>query len=99
MFSLLTHARFLLPVGLLLVTACTTTLPAQQMSDARQALQAAEKVNAQNKAPDAYAEASRLLELARARMQSGDYQEARRLAMAAKQAALTAHDLASGMRY
>ena len=50
--------RALLP--LLLLTACAGP-PVQEMSDARQALQAAEQADAHKKAPESYRAARRLL--------------------------------------
>lgn len=90
MFSLLTNARPVVMLLLLLIAACSA-MPAQQMSDARQAIQAADQVNAQEKAPAEYQEARRLLDQAQAEIRMNNYRQAKRLADAAKKAALEAH--------
>ena len=68
------------------------TAPVQEMSDARQALQAAEEVGAQREASDRYAAALDLLRGAEEALTRGDYNVARERALAAKAAALAARE-------
>ena len=74
-------------------TACVSA-PVQEMSDARQALQAAEEVGAEREASDRYAAAVDLLRRAEEALNSGDYNRAREQALAAKAAALAAREQA-----
>ena len=78
-----------LSLALLLVVACVSA-PVQEMSDARQALQAAEQADAHEKAPESYRAARRLLEEAEQHLDAGDYRAARDSAMAARQESVTA---------
>jgi len=71
----------------LLMSACGG-LPVQEMSDARQALQAAAEVGAMEKADALYAEASQLLQEAEAALNTGEYKKARALAEQAKEKAI-----------
>ena len=96
MFSLLTINKLVVALLILLTISACTTMPAQEMSDARQALQAADQVNAEEKAPAAYEEAKRLLDQAQSEISRHNYYEAKRLADAAKKAALRAHELSVG---
>ncbi len=64
--------------------------PVQEMSDARQMLQAAERAGAPRHAPRPYARARRLLEEAERALEIGRYAEARRLAREAAAAAAEA---------
>ena len=94
MFSLLTRIRPVVIMLLLLLVVACSVMPAQQMSDARQAMQAADQVNAQEKAPAEYQEARRLLDQAQVEIRMKNYRQAKHLADAAKKAALEAHNLA-----
>lgn len=96
MFSLLTINKLVATLLIVLMISACSTMPAQEMSDARQALQAADQVNAEEKAPVAYKEAKRLLDQAQAEISMHNYYEARRLADAAKKAALRARELSVG---
>lgn len=69
---------------------CATVPPVQEMSDARQALQAAKAAGAQGKAPLSYSEALTYIERAESALQIGNYSEARRQALKAKNHALEA---------
>ena len=69
---------------------CAITAPAQEMSDARQALQAAEQVQAPNYARAVYERAERLLRQAEEQLEAGDYSEARRLAAESRDWAIRA---------
>lgn len=68
--------------------------PVQEMSDARQALQAAEEMGAPSRAPDAYESARELLHDAEIALNQGNYRVARERALAAKAAALEARQKA-----
>jgi len=64
--------------------------PVQEMSDARQMLQSAERAGAPRHAPEPYARALRLLEEAERELEIGRYGKARRLAREAAAAAAEA---------
>ncbi|RMH17262.1 MAG: DUF4398 domain-containing protein [Gammaproteobacteria bacterium] len=66
------------------------TLPTQEMSDARQALAAAESVNAGVLAPETYSEAKRMLRSAEKSLRKRNYSLARRDALRAKELAMQA---------
>lgn len=84
----------LLPVLLaVLLTACAA-IPAQEMSDARQAIQSAEQAGAAAHAPRALDLARSLLEQAQTELAVKDYAAARRSAHAAKSAAIQAREAA-----
>ena len=74
-----------------LMAGCVTA-PVQEMSDAHQALQAAEEVGAQREATDTYATAVELLRRAEEALNRGDYNSARERALEAKRAALAARE-------
>ena len=75
-------------VGML--TACLSTPPVQEMSDARQAIAAAEEAEAETHAPAALAEARRLLEVAQRQIQNESFGSARMNAVRAKDQATQA---------
>jgi predicted lipid-binding transport protein (Tim44 family) len=64
--------------------------PVQEMSDARQALAAAEQAHADRVAPADVERARRLLEAAQAALDAGDFSTAREDAQLARQSALRA---------
>lgn len=64
--------------------------PVQEMSDARQALAAAEQAHADKVAPADVERARRLLEAAQSALDAGDYSTAREDAQLARQSALRA---------
>jgi len=68
--------------------------PLQEMSDARQAVRAAERAGAGKHAPEPLAEARQLVERARLSMQKGEYKEAREDAEKAREKAVEARRLA-----
>lgn len=76
--------------GMLLLAACATMAPVQEMSDARQALRYAEEAGAPELAPDTYLEAKASLIQAESSLQEGDYRTARRLADDARRRAISA---------
>ena len=61
----------------LLLAGCAATAPVQEMSDARQALRAAEQVGAPERAQPTYQQALDLLESAERLLQAGEYRQAR----------------------
>lgn len=75
----------------LALNACATA-PVQEMSDARQALQAAEAVGARIKAPKYYFKAQTYLENAESALQHRRYSKAREQAEQAKEYALKARE-------
>lgn len=72
-----------------LVTACATA-PVQEMSNARQALDAAKSVGADQHAPSSYQQAETLLKKAEQDLADHDYTGARENADAARDAAIKA---------
>jgi biopolymer transport protein ExbB/TolQ len=87
-FSVLRFIALALALGL---AACASA-PVQQMSDARQALSAAEQAGAPEGARDTFAAARVLLEQAQEALDRGDYETARERAEAAHAAALKARE-------
>ena len=79
---------------LLLFTACATTAPVQEMSNARQTIQAAVEAGAELHAPDELANARKLLEDASRELEVGNYPLARDYALQAKQQAMQARQTA-----
>lgn len=79
-------ALLVLLIGLV---GCTSA-PVQEMSDARQALQAAETAGAVTHSAEAYQQARRFLRQAQQHLETGDYRHARRNAVTAKEVALEA---------
>jgi len=76
----------------LLAAGCAGA-PAQQMSDARQAIRAAEQAGAGQHAPALLAEAHQLVERARVNLQKGEYRQARDDADLARAKAMEARRL------
>jgi predicted S18 family serine protease len=73
-----------------LVTACALSPPVQEMSNARQSIQAAHDVQATEYAPAYLRDAEDLMKAASDALDSGDYYNARELAIAAQQQAIKA---------
>ena len=71
--------------------ACTNPVPVQEMSNARQTLQAAKQAQAQHFAPGPYEKAQVLLEKAAKQLNSGDYYGAKVYAVEAQLEAGQAH--------
>jgi len=90
MFSYRSWGQGILLLGLLFSIVACVSIPAQQMSDARQAMQAADEAGAGEKAADEYKMAQQLLERADRHLEQGNYGKAKALAVEAKQAALNA---------
>ena len=72
-----------LAAGVLLLGACVAP-PVQEMSDARQAITAAEAAGAREHAPETLKEAQAWLSRAETKLQGHSYREARRAAVEAK---------------
>lgn len=79
---------------LLMLFAGCATAPVQEMSDARQALQAAQQAGAPLRAPQEYSRAKALMQSAEDQLGVGGYDSARRLAEQAKMLAQKARDKA-----
>ena len=77
-----------------LATACALTAPVQEMSNARQTIQAAKEANAMKYAPNYLKEAEDLMKAASEALDTGDYYNARELALAAQQQASKARQQA-----
>jgi hypothetical protein len=92
----LSHPKSLsLVVALLcgLLAAGCAGAPAQQMSDARQAIRAAEQAGAGKHAPALLGEAQQLVERARVNLETGEYRQARDDAGLARATAMEARRL------
>ncbi|MGD9388696.1 MAG: DUF4398 domain-containing protein [Gammaproteobacteria bacterium] len=76
-------------LAILLLAACATA-PVQEMSDARQAIQAAEEAGAVQSAPQALSDARRLLDSAERKLQQKAYSSARHDAREARRRAAEA---------
>ena len=73
-----------------LVQGCALSPPVQEMSNARQTIQAAKEANASKFAPEYLREAEDLMKSASEALDSGDYLNARDLAISAHQQAIKA---------
>jgi hypothetical protein len=82
--------RVLLTLAVLLVAGCVTAPPVQEMSDARQAIMAAEEADATRLAGDTLSDARRFLAEAERQIQEEAYGPARLNAVRAKNRALQA---------
>ncbi len=83
---------------LLLGAGCASAPPVQEMSDARQAIQAARDAEARRHAPISFGEAERLLEQATRLIERKEYREAKKTALEAKRMALKARHASSAKR-
>ena len=77
-----------------LLTSCAIGAPVQEMSNARQSIQAAKDANAENLAANVLSEAKQRLQSATRELDAGEYERARSLALEAKHLALKARQLA-----
>jgi hypothetical protein len=80
-------------VAIVMLAGCAGA-PIQEMSDARQAIRAAERAGAAQYAPEPLAEAKKLVEQARSGMQQREYREARDHAERAREKAVEARRIA-----
>ena len=85
-----TFIKGLALIVILSLTACETTPPAQEMSDARQAIAVAKEAGAEELAAFHLQAAEEYLETAKKALNDGRYSEARRNAKHAKMKALDA---------
>lgn len=79
---------------MLIAAAACVSAPVQEMSDARQAIRAAETAGAARRASSQLDAAYQLLKRAQRNLESGDYDDARRFAVDAKEKALEARQKA-----
>ena len=82
--------RVLAIIGVFVLAGCVTAPPVQEMSDARQAITAAEQADAERVAADTLAEARRFLAEAERQIQEEAYGPARMNAVRAKNRAVLA---------
>jgi len=82
--------RFPWLAACLVVAACATSPPVQEMSDARQAIAAAVEADATRFAPESLSEARRFLDEAERQLQQSAYNAARINAVRAKNRAVQA---------
>jgi len=75
-------------------TGCAISPPVQEMSDARQAIRAAENADAETYAPRALHAAELLMDSAAQDLEEGEYSQARQAARAARKKAIEARDKA-----
>ncbi|MBS1199670.1 MAG: hypothetical protein H6R27_348 [Proteobacteria bacterium] len=78
---------------LLLIAAACAGAPVQEMSDARQAIRAAQAAGAQERAPAELGRAQTLIEDAQRQLQRHEYQDAQRSALEAREEAVRALQL------
>jgi len=81
-------------LGSFVVGGCSLIPPVQEMSNARQSLQAAKLANAQVHDYKGFSEAEGLLELASKKIDLGEYAEARELAIRARSIAIKSRQYA-----
>lgn len=82
----------------LVVNACSTTAPVQEMSNARQSIRAAKDANAESLAANILSEAQQRLRSAMRELDAGEYERARILAVESKHLALKAKQLAASKK-
>lgn len=88
-----------LPFALVLsLLAGCVTAPVQEMSDARQAIEAAQAAGADDLVPATMQQARNLLHQAESGLDSGSYREAQQAAERARQAAIIARERALQLR-
>ncbi len=85
-----TGFRSIVLVAILLSVPACISPPVQEMSNARQAIAAAEEAGALNTAPEVMEQAQRFLNQAEQRLQNKQFRDARRSAIAAKLEAIRA---------
>ncbi|MDQ5908632.1 MAG: hypothetical protein QG599_724 [Pseudomonadota bacterium] len=97
MLNFKTLMNRLMPFAILILalTACATAPPVQEMSDARQAIRAAEAVGAAQYSPESLTAAQVLLRKAQTDLETGAYETARRYALDARAQAIKARETAS----
>jgi len=93
-YNLTMAVKSIFLAALLLISSCASLAPVQEMSNARQTLRLAKVAKAEIYAQDQYLRAQESLDQAVNQLNSGDYHEARRLALQAANEAKQAHLLA-----
>ena len=88
--------RTIAPMAILFTLVGCVSPPVQEMSNARQAIAAAQEAGAAQAAPDTLERAEKLLRQAEKRLQEKMFREARRAAVAAKLQAREALQTATG---
>lgn len=83
------------PLAILLLLSACASVPSQEMSDARRALDAAEQADARRLLPLAMQRASSTLDSANSALRAGQYNEARQLALDAREEAIAVRVLAA----
>ncbi|TDY01611.1 uncharacterized protein DUF4398 [Thiohalophilus thiocyanatoxydans] len=78
----------------LLLAGCAVSAPVQEMSNARQTIQAAKEVGAGEHAPELLSIAEKLLDRAARKLEQGDYPVARDFALEAQEQAMLARQTA-----
>jgi hypothetical protein len=86
----------ILAVSVIVVVGCAT-IPTQEMSDARQAIQAAREVQAEYYAPGSLAIAEQNLTQAERHLEEKAYEQARLVAVLAKRQALNSYNMARSL--
>ena len=92
--QIIRHTKYALL--LIFVTGCSVTAPVQEMSNARQSIEAAREANAEKLASNLLIEANKRLNSAMRELDAGEYERARILALEAKHLAFKARQLAVG---
>lgn len=92
------RAKLAAPIFAALLGVACSTAPVQEMSDARQAIDAAEAAAVGGDPPDELSRGRDLLHRAEQSLQQGDYRQARELAQGARSAAVTAREKALAAR-
>ncbi|MDX1251737.1 MAG: LysM peptidoglycan-binding domain-containing protein [Gammaproteobacteria bacterium] len=83
--------------GMVVAGGCASVPPTQEMSDARQALDAAREADASRYAPRAMKGANQLLSQAEQKLEAGAFKQAQESALAAKQEASRARAMAAAL--
>lgn len=83
---------------MLVVIGCTN-MPTQEMSNARQALKAANNVKAEYYVPTIWAQAKQYLIQAEQYLETNQFYQARKFAINAKQQAVNAHNMAAAIEH
>jgi len=86
---------FALAIGLVSILGACASVPSQEMSDARRALNAAEQADARRLLPITMGRASASLDSANSALRAGQYEQARLLARSARDEAIAARVLAT----
>jgi hypothetical protein len=96
----LNRLKFLIPIliAMAVLASCAVVPPVQEMSDARQAVEAAREAQAEKYAEQKLRSAEDSLELATKTLNQGEYEAARMAASVAKALAIKARDEALAAR-